>query len=467
MPHGGPGREQVDPRTGRAINPFTGQPYPFRTPLDFLQALGPGLAGGIRSGVQGIQGALGPLSTQFRQALSQGLGGLRGLQEPGVAPGPLGEGPANLQAILGQLPGGLAGFQEPGAQGDPFVGLAPIQNALAAPASAQPSNVGLPSPVGPPSPGGGLGGAFQGIPFPQAPQLTPPQVDIGKLFDPIMEQLKDPERIKGATKTGGLAQILGGAAAGAARGLRGPFGGGEVGAVLAGAGGGASAALTELRREEQGLEAQHQEAVQRMNVARVGVQSQKAGAEIDLARDVANTANTQAQLEYNRNVQESLLSRPEVQGLGGGLFLTTTFDPKTGRTTANLADPLAAERALELATRLEIAQARAGRGRDEPRILIDGKEVRRSSLAASATSQFRTPVEFESYELATRALSDTRIRAAFAREAADFADEAGTVFNLEEPDTEVFRYIYSKALTDPVFRQQLWAQLTRPVSQGE
>lgn len=311
--------------------------------------------------------------------------------------------------------------------------------------------------------GGGSGGgmSYRGIPLPQAPSLQAPQVDIGRMFDPIMEQLKDPKRVEGPSKMEGLAQVLGGAAKGAMAGLSPRFGGG-VGATLAGAGAGSADAMAQLRHEEQALEVEHQRAVKQMDIARAGVLSNKAGAEINLARAVADTKNAEAQLQFNRDVQASQMSRQQVTPFGNGIVRIEQFNPNTGAANVREVDTVGPQqRAMQQAYMMSQTEKNMrGDTRKEGKILIDGKEYSKSSLIGAGQENFRTDLQKEAYDTMLRAADMPQLLASYgARLENDISNGVygkDTIYMKQryttEPTAMILDFIYHESMTNPAER---------------
>ena len=448
----------IDPRTGERL-PYTQSRGIVDAFAGFPEGKPPGQVQVDPTEMQRYQqyGALGYLPALLGEHFNRGLQQL-GQNMAGVLPSGQRAGAEVLATLFGQSgrefgmnPFGL-GSQEAPQQEAPMQGPAPARNVPGTFESVRPlGSTGF----------GGAARGFRGTTLPQGPKLQPPQMDIGKLFDPIMAQLKEPQRIKGASKVGGIAQILGGAAEGAFRGLN-QFQRGGVGSVISGAGAGASSAAQELRREEAALELQFQESTQRMNVARAGVQSQRAGAEIQLAEAVSNTANLQAQLQFNRDIQASQMSQQQVQPLGDGKVMIQSFDPNTGQGKMQVIDTVDPEqRAMQNAyIYSQILKNTRVRGRDEPKILIDGKQYARSALVGSANSELQTPLEKEAFELAIRAKDNPDILEQYSRIYEDEMKLEGSGMQMKrwelEPEHVIFDFIYQRMLMDAGERATMW-----------
>jgi len=315
---------------------------------------------------------------------------------------------------------------------------------------------------------GGIGQAFQGVPLPNAPHLQAPQMDISKLFDPIIESLKDPQKVPGATTLDKVSQVLGQAAQGAQFGLLRP----ETGAagVISGAGAGASRAMEELRREEQALTIEHQRAVERMQQARAGVQSQKAGAEMNLARDIANTRNMEMQMQFTRDVQASTMSQQRVQPLGDGRVMITQFDPNTGQGSQQIIDTVPETiRFWQMAYLQSRAAANYNKdSRKEPKFFIDGKAVPQSAIFGSANEAFSTPAQKESQYLALQIAQDPVLFNQYAKDLEEMMagmNPEDPSFSMmfkrlnEAPGEMTIDYIASILLQNPGERAQAWERI--------
>jgi hypothetical protein len=271
---------------------------------------------------------------------------LAALQTAGPNTSPPGMTSDAMRSYLTGILGG--GQQPPQAQQGATGGAAPtgnvppsVSSALGAEgtAGAQAGLQGLPS--------GGGGTSFKGMPYPQAPQYTQPNIDLNKIYGDVSAQLREPTKTPGPTQMQGLAQLLGGAAQGfneqAVPGHR-------LGQMIAGAGAGTSKVAQDMRLEEERLSAQFEQNKMEVDRARANVAAGKANAQVDLALHMNELANQQQQLNYARNVAAYSAQDPQINDIGNGFYLVKLRNPVTGQTTIEHGDALAGPmRAMQMA----------------------------------------------------------------------------------------------------------------------
>jgi hypothetical protein len=201
--------------------------------------------------------------------------------------------------------------------------------------------------------------------MPAAPTFTPVSAPD---FSAARQALGEPpERPAEQDKMQTIARVLGGAAAGALRGLRGE---GSTGAVLAGAGGGTGAAMGQIAREEEARQKDWRDSYQRHKQNEARIESMAASAKSDTERYNANMQLQVERMNWIGEVEEARRRAPQVSVNGTSGIATVAQVSKDGTYTVNIVDT---QRDLRMAIALAKAQ-----GKDKTRFY--GETVDTSSL---------------------------------------------------------------------------------------